>query len=200
VLVMLISSFMRLALYENAYGFSRLRTYTHFFIPWLGALLLATAALEVLRKRGFFTLALLISAFGFITTMGVMNVDGVIVRQNVERTLFAKELDYGYLLELSSDAVPEIYRLATDQSLSKPVRDVMAAHLACRAELLKKQEPNGWRSFNLSELRAREILTQKTELWKEISIRRGQYDNIEAVWENEVLDCYQLYRISINNE
>ena len=38
VLVMLISAFQRLALYESAYGFSRLRAYTHVFMIWLALL------------------------------------------------------------------------------------------------------------------------------------------------------------------
>jgi uncharacterized membrane protein (UPF0136 family) len=191
VLTLLASSFLRLALYENAYGFSRLRTYTHFFIPWLGALLLATAAFEIARKRGFFTLALLISAFGFVTTMGVMNVDGFIVRQNVQRAVMGEEFDNDYLLTLSSDAVPELFRLASRDDLSAPIRSGLAANLACRADLLKNQEPTGWRSFNLSDHRARKILSQQTELWKDIKIQLGDYDGKQAVWENEVLNCYQ---------
>ncbi|MEA3350089.1 MAG: DUF4153 domain-containing protein, partial [Chloroflexota bacterium] len=39
VLVMLVSAFERLSLYEAVYGFSRLRTYPHVFMIWLGALL-----------------------------------------------------------------------------------------------------------------------------------------------------------------
>ncbi len=37
--VMLVSAFQRLLLYEAAYGFSRLRMYTHIFMIWLGVLL-----------------------------------------------------------------------------------------------------------------------------------------------------------------
>ena len=39
VLAILGSSYQRLALYESAYGFAYLRTYTHFFIPWMAVLL-----------------------------------------------------------------------------------------------------------------------------------------------------------------
>ena len=42
VLVMLVSAYKRLVLYETAYGFSELRTYTHVFMIWLGLLLVAT--------------------------------------------------------------------------------------------------------------------------------------------------------------
>ena len=40
LLVMLLSAYQRLGLYEAAYGFSRLRTYTHVFLIWIGLLLI----------------------------------------------------------------------------------------------------------------------------------------------------------------
>ena len=43
VLIMLASSLQRMLLYEGAYGFTRLRTYTHVFIFCLAALLIATS-------------------------------------------------------------------------------------------------------------------------------------------------------------
>ena len=59
VLVMLVSSFKRLGLYETAYGFTRLRMYTHVFIICLAVLLVVVIALEVLQIRGRFALAFL---------------------------------------------------------------------------------------------------------------------------------------------
>ena len=106
VLVMLASSLQRLLLYEGAYGFSELRTYTHVFIYWLAALIVVTIVLEILRQRGRFALALLVAGLGFAITLAVMNVDGFIVRQNVARTAQGEELDFNYLQQLGTDAVP----------------------------------------------------------------------------------------------
>ena len=50
VLVMLVSAFQRLVLYETAYGFSRLRAYTHIFMIWLALLLVAVVVLEILTS------------------------------------------------------------------------------------------------------------------------------------------------------
>jgi sterol desaturase/sphingolipid hydroxylase (fatty acid hydroxylase superfamily) len=69
VLVMLVSAFQRLLLYENAYGFTRLRTYPHIFMVWLGILLSFTVVLEIIHRRGKFALALLIISFGFCLTL-----------------------------------------------------------------------------------------------------------------------------------
>ena len=46
VIVMLVSAYQRLVLYETAYGFSRLRTYTHVFMIWLGLLLVGVVLLK----------------------------------------------------------------------------------------------------------------------------------------------------------
>jgi len=64
LIVMLIAAFQRLVLYEAAYGFSRLRTYTHVFMIWLGVLLVAVVVLEVLRRERLIGLALILAALG----------------------------------------------------------------------------------------------------------------------------------------
>ncbi len=64
--VILASAFTRLNLYEQAYGFTRLRSFTHLFIIWLGVLLTAIAVLELTRKleRLPFVIILFILGFG----------------------------------------------------------------------------------------------------------------------------------------
>jgi len=48
--VALASALIRLQLYENAFGFTRLRAYTHIFIFWLAALLVAFLVLLSMRR------------------------------------------------------------------------------------------------------------------------------------------------------
>ena len=50
--VILVSSLQRLALYEAAYGFTRLRTYSHICVIWIGILFLAILLLEIFQGRG----------------------------------------------------------------------------------------------------------------------------------------------------
>ena len=63
--VMLVSAYMRLALYEMAYGFSRLRTYVHVSLIWLGLLLAVVVVLELLHRERWFASAALMTALGF---------------------------------------------------------------------------------------------------------------------------------------
>jgi hypothetical protein len=170
VLVILASALQRLMLYEDAYGFTRLRTYTHVFIYWMGLLLLATVILEVIRRRGFFALASLLVLFGFVLSMGILNVDGYIVRQNVGRARAGSSLDAQYLNSLSTDAVPEMFRQYQLAGLPEAAKERLGAELACRASDLSDAEPQSWQSFHLSERRAAGILTANGTAWQEYPV------------------------------
>lgn len=159
VLVMLVSAFQRLVLYETAYGFSRLRTYTHVFMVWLGLLLVVTVALEIVRRERVFALAAVLASLGFAASLGVMNVDGFIVRQNVNRALAGEDLDAAYLMELSDDAVPALAAAYRTQPLPASVKEGLGAALACyAAERRSEEAPASWRSFHFVRWNADRIL------------------------------------------
>lgn len=173
VMVILASSLQRLLLYEQAYGFSRIRTYTHIFIFWLAGLLLAAAVLEVLRRQRWFALGLLIAVFGFGVTLAALNVDGFIVNRNISRVVAGEKFDASYLSQLSNDAVPALIRAFHSQALqvsSKLIHDSLGQDLACRLDALQKANPVPWQSFNFSDLIAQNQLTS-------ISTELSQYTN-----------------------
>lgn len=150
VLVILGSALQRLLLYEGAYGFTRLRTYTLMFIPWLGLLLLAAIVLEISRRGGRFGFALLVAVVGFGLTLGAVNVDGFIARQNIERGLRGEEFDHQYLGELSTDAVPVMLRYYHQPGLDDQIKQGIGAELACQAFSLNDGEQPSWKSFTIS--------------------------------------------------
>jgi hypothetical protein len=169
VLVMLFSAYQRLVLYEAAYGFSRLRTYTHVVLIWIGLLLVATMILEMLRKERYFALAALIAGIGFAVTLPVLNVDAFIVRQNIARAGTVDELalsdcecadlDSGYFLSLSDDAVPALVDAYQSPSVPASVKDQVGAALACiRYERSLDERPRSWQSFHLSRFQADQAL------------------------------------------
>jgi hypothetical protein len=168
VLVILASSLSRLLLYEGAYGFTQLRTYTHIFIVWLAILLAVTVGLELTRRRHFFALAALLVTFAFGLTFGLMNVDGFIAGQNIQRAQGDVSLDGQYLTALSADAVPTL--LAEYQRTNQPqaVKDTLGAELACREALLAKQagQTTSWLSYNLSQATAASLLRANHALWQ----------------------------------
>lgn len=161
VIVMLVSAYQRLVLYEFAYGFSRLRTYTHVFMIWLGLLLVAVVVLEVLHRERSIGLTMVMVALGFVLSLGVMNVDAFIVRQNVQReiqgtgdktfTQGRSDLDAQYFLDLSDDAVPALVNAFNNNSLPVNVHEKLGAALACK-QYDREQDTREipWQAFHLS--------------------------------------------------
>jgi len=157
VIVMLVSAFQRLTLYEFAYGFSRLRTYTHVFMIWLGLLLAAVVVLEALRRERAIALTMVLAALGFVISLGVLNVDAFIVRQNVQREVEGgaasavgdrAELDAQYFLSLSDDAVPALTAAFSNPSLPVEVREKLGAVLMCKSRVRESYTP--WQAFHIS--------------------------------------------------
>ena len=162
VIVMLVSAFQRLVLYEFAYGFSRLRTYTHVFMIWLGLLLVTVVVLEVLRRERSIGLAMVLAALGFVASLGAMNVDGFIVRQNIERELGGTaenslsesrpDLDAQYFLDLSDDAVPALVGAFSNEATPENVREKIGAALVCKRYDRQSDKPLPWQSFHFSRM------------------------------------------------
>jgi len=155
VIAILISSYQRLLMYETAYGFSRLRTYTHVFIIWLGLLLVSTIVFEILEKQRVFAVSLLLASLGFGITLSVMNVDGFIVRQNLARAQAGEKFDRFYVMDLSADAIPDLAAGLASLPPS-PLRDQVGAGLACwRGNLFADPYKNkNWQSFHFSDYQA----------------------------------------------
>ncbi len=169
VLVMLVSAFERLLLYENAYGFTQLRMYTHIFMVWLGLLMAAAVVFELLQRRQHFGLALLACTVGFGLTFGFFNIEDTIAHQNIARARQGLELDTAYLSGLGDDAVPAL--VAEYQRADQPqtIRDALGGALACRmyrqAAAQVGEPAFRWPSFNLATRTADTLLSQAQAEW-----------------------------------
>jgi hypothetical protein len=182
VTVILVSSFQRLLLYEQAYGFSRLRTYTHVFIIWLGMLLAAVIVLEIVQRPRYFALATLVASLGFVTTMDILNVDAFIVRQNVRRMAAGESLDVSYLASLSEDALPPLasfYQNVDHSDDYEALRGAVACHAVNNYDYDYANYPHNnyrWQSFHLSRLRAQQT-------WDRLVVEGA--DTFEVLYEED---------------
>ncbi|NKQ35343.1 MAG: DUF4173 domain-containing protein [Chloroflexi bacterium] len=105
VLILLLSAWRRMALYEAAYGYTFLRLFVYVFMAWLGAALV-WFLLTLWRRPDWFALGVLLTAAGFLITLNLLNPDAFIARQNLARYKAAGDLDAAYLTTLSHDAAP----------------------------------------------------------------------------------------------
>lgn len=189
--VMLVSAFQRLVLYETAYGFTRLRTYTHVFMIWLVALLAVIVVLDLLQKQRAFALAMALAALGFGVSLTVMNVDGFIVRQNITRAVKGEPLDTGYLASLSSDSVPGLAAALQDESLSMETRDMVGAALVCNQhQAVGDSVDRDWRSFTFSRLWAEAAFRKAERVLDNYVILDSEYPVRVETPLGETYDCW----------
>jgi hypothetical protein len=180
--VMLVSAFKRLLLYEEAYGFSEMRVYPHVFMVWL-ALLLGWFLVTLWLKPNRFAIGLVVACIGFVATLDVMNVDSFIVQQNVRRyelmgtdafryrdaylddyerwrATALERIDTSYLTRLSDDAIPALIE-GVGRLQGQPKWNV-EDHLEKRLrELQRDTTGRTWPSYHLSHGRAYALLSAR---------------------------------------
>jgi len=178
VVVVMVSAFMRLVLYEQAYGFTTLRFYSHVFIVWLAvAFVLLLYKVFVSRREPALAFAMLITVLVFAAGVDAFNPDAFIARQNVQRYATTGKIDIFYLDALSPDAIPAIM----------PILDVDdAATVKAAASRLywkqyrMEQSKSGWQGYNISRRTALRLLDGERELLEANKEYIIPYDTIPA--------------------
>lgn len=153
VLGMLGSAFSRMALYEQAYGFTQLRLYTHTFMVWL-ALVLLLYLLALLRNRAeIFVVGTALAALGYLGALNVASPDAIIARANVARLHAGGKLDPEYLTELSADATPTL--VTALPTLPPADQAVLRERLDDQRRTLERADAEqGWPAWNVGRARA----------------------------------------------
>ncbi|TDC42366.1 DUF4173 domain-containing protein [Actinomadura sp. KC345] len=141
----------RLYLYEETFGWTRLRLWVHAFELWLGFVVVLVAVAGVVKGRVAW-LPRMVAASGAIAMIALVSVnpDGFIAEHNVERYEETGKLDTYYLRDLSADAVPALDRLP------EPQRSCALHGIAAD---LREDEPA--LGANHARSRAREILNRR---------------------------------------
>jgi two-component system sensor histidine kinase BaeS len=107
-LVVVASALSRMHVYQEAYGFTRLRLLADLVEAWLGVLVVGVLVAGILgHARWLPRFGLLVGAVALLG-LAVVNPDHWIAEHNLERAQRTGELDVAYLQGLSDDAVPAV--------------------------------------------------------------------------------------------
>ena len=124
-------AFRRLSLYEDAYGFTMLRLYSHVFAAWTAVVfvLLAADFLGLWQRRRWFVGATITTALVVLLGLNFINPEALVVSLNTNHAQTAHKIDSDYLSQLSSDATPALLasRPSIDTSLQRQIEQVACA-------------------------------------------------------------------------
>jgi hypothetical protein len=154
-LVVLVSAFRRLALYETAFGWTWPRLLGHATVVFLAVSLLCGLVWIVRRRGRWLATSLLVAGLVALLTLNLLNPDRFIAERNIARFDDIGKLDRAELIGLSPDAtgviVDALPRLpAADRSL-------LRQHLACQRNDLATSD-DGLGSSNLARSQALDVL------------------------------------------
>jgi hypothetical protein len=158
VVVIILSAFRRLSLYEQAYGFTELRLYVHAFVIWLAVvfgLLMLKVVMNTEARR--FSFQILVSALLGFALLNLLNPDAFVARKNLARLEATDKIDIEYLTSLSSDSLPVIVSGlgAKDQAM---LTDYLTQY---RNNHPLAKTPAPWQSFNFATSKAEAVMSVK---------------------------------------
>jgi hypothetical protein len=161
-LVVVASALYRMHVYQDAYGFTRLRLLVDVFEGWLGLLVLATMVGGLALRATWLPRFGLFSGVALLLGLAALNPDAWIARQNLDRYEATGKVDWDYLAGLSDDALPELSELPRELA-------------ECALEL-DGRAPDDWLEWNLGRSRARDFVEANAEGWQPRTVCPGQTD------------------------
>lgn len=150
--VMLYSAFIRLFMYEEAYGFTFARVLAHSFMVFL-LVILCYSFMRIWMERLSLVRFYIISAIIFYTLVNTVQLDTFVVERNIERYSETGKIDIYYLNSLSYEGVEglvELYKLNPDHP---GLSDLL---LQRRQEFLDSEE--SWNMINMSRRSAEKAI------------------------------------------
>jgi hypothetical protein len=144
VLVVVASALRRMALYEQAFGWTVLRIHVAAFEVWLAVVLVLCGAAWLLRRTDLVARGVVLAAGASLLVLNLASPDALAASANVDRYAATGKVDLDYLARLSDDAVPALTGL--------PSKD--------RLVVLGTRSPDDdpWYAVSVSRLRAAAVL------------------------------------------
>ncbi|MEP7055284.1 MAG: DUF4173 domain-containing protein [Actinomycetota bacterium] len=151
--IVLLSAAQRLANYEEAFGYTRLRLVVAASMAVIAAVLALLLIAGALWRARWLPRGVLAAGVFALLALNLINADGFIARRNIDRAGAAGSVDTAYLSGLSADAVPALLRLP------EPARSCVLIALRAR---LDRADEGGWRGANFARARARALIAATT--------------------------------------
>ena len=156
--VILITSIMKIQMYEDQYGYTFLRIMVY-MIQITELMLIIPTLVYIVKDKFKLSRWYLTIIVAMYLVVNFMNIDNIIAKGNVDRYFLGKglekKIDFYYLKRTSTDAIPEIIRLLN--SNDKELRINVNNYLYEEYEKLKEKDVT-FQNFNISEIRAKKQL------------------------------------------
>ena len=157
-IIIIVSSFLRMNIYEAAYGYTTLRILVYVTLMTETILMIPTVMYIFNSKVNIFKAYFVIILCSYVC-VNFMNIDYMVARKNVDRYYANKKLDVDYLMNFGYDNIPvliELYNKTDDLVIKEELKEYLEN---------MKEQPNENSlirvfEFNISKYRGNKILEE----------------------------------------
>lgn len=146
--VMLSSAFLRLSMYEDAYGFTFTRVLAHSFMIFLVVIFTYTLVKIWVEKLSLFHFYFITSLI-YYTVIAIIDLDKIVVKENMNRYELSDKIDVHYLNQLSYTGVQGLINL---YKMDEDIPELKKVLLERKKEAIA--ERRSWQSYNLKREQA----------------------------------------------
>lgn len=176
-IIIAISAFMRMNLYEREYGYTFLRLMVYAILATEIIMIIPTIYYIIKGKINLFK-SYFIIIISMYVVVNFVNIDATIARKNVNRYInqsTQREIDFTYLKNSTgTDAIPDLVRLynnVQDEKLKRRINN----YLCEEYEDLKEERT--WQEFNISKQKAERILKEMNLSYIEYNSKNNKTHN-----------------------
>ena len=152
--IIIISSILRMHMYEAAYGYTTLRLLVYVTLFTEIILLIPTIAYILNSKVKVLTYYIVIITIAY-TLVGISPIDHIIANNNINRYYEKNKIDIKYLENYNADNVPDLinlYNKTEDVKLKEEIKGYFETNIF--------YETKGFQEFNISKQKARKQITK----------------------------------------
>lgn len=153
-IIIIVSSFLRMNLYEAAYGYTTLRLLVYVTLMTETILMIPTVMYIFNSNVKIFKAYFIIMLCSYVIT-NYMNIDYMIARRNVNRYYINEKIDLDYLKNYGYDNIPvliELYNKTDDLEMKNDLEEYLS--------IMRNTEEKSIFEFNFSEYRANKLLEE----------------------------------------
>lgn len=159
-IIIIVSAFYRMNLYQAAYGYTYLRIFVDFVLITEGLISIPIIIYLLGKKIDLLKSIIIITSFMYVL-LNFINIDNFIAEKNIDRYFENPEnsnFDINYLRKLGTDATAQMTRLlkADDEYVVK----MTESYLLNQKNNLN-MEKNSWQEYNISKKQAEKILEEQ---------------------------------------
>lgn len=152
--VLLVSAYIRLSMYEEAYGFTMLRLLVQAFMIFLTLIFVYTLITIWLRQLSLVRFYLL-SSLIFYGLLNLVPLDQMVIQNNLKRFEQSGKIDVNYLNRMSSSGVMSLINLYHTRPDLPGLRETLE-----RDKIEAVNDRASWRSYNLEKQQANKQLKE----------------------------------------